>query len=55
MLLPHRRELLESWDLVIIARRGAADLKLQAVDKELGQLRDWLNRRSKTPRRETTQ
>jgi len=50
----HRHELQDPWDLVIIARRGAADLKLQDVEKELGQLRDWLNRRSRPPRRDQT-
>lgn len=50
----NRHDLLANWDLVIIARPGAATLKLQDVDRELGQLRDWLNRRSKSPRRHET-
>jgi hypothetical protein len=39
---------------VIIARKGAATLKLQDVEQELAQLRDWLNRRSRNPRRRDT-
>ncbi len=48
----NRHGLLQNWDLVIIARPGAATLKLQDVDRELGQLRDWLNRRPGSPRRQ---
>ncbi len=50
----NRHSFRDSWDLVIIARPGAATLKLQDVERELGQLRDWLNRRPRNPRRHDT-
>lgn len=41
----HRHELSAPWDLVVIARPGAAELGLAEVEDELSQLVRWLNRR----------
>ena len=41
----HRHELNAPWDLVVIARPGAATLGLRDVEEEFGQLIRWLNRR----------
>ena len=43
----NRRRLGGSWDLVIIARRGAQDLVLCQVEEQLNELFAYLNRRSK--------
>jgi len=38
-------QLAGSWDLVVIARPGAADLHLSEVQGQLDQLIDWLSRK----------
>ncbi len=43
----HRHDFEMSWDLVIIARQGAGDLKLAQVESELADLVGWLNRRGR--------
>jgi ribonuclease P protein component len=42
----HRHELRDSWDLVIIPRRTATELKLKEVEDQLGEVIAWLNRRA---------
>ena len=42
----HQHELAAPWDLVVIAQHGAPSLTLQMVEKELGDLINWLNRKS---------
>jgi RNase P protein component len=40
--------LVEAWDLVVIARPGAADLGLVDVEKQFDGLASYLNRRKRT-------
>jgi ribonuclease P protein component len=42
----HRHEFHSAWDLVFIAQSGAADLDLKGVERELGGLITWLNRKT---------
>jgi ribonuclease P protein component len=42
----HRHELRQTWDLVIIAQAGAAEMDLKGVEQELGDLITWLNRKT---------
>ena len=44
----HCHEFLDAWDLVVIAQSGASEMDLKGVERELGGLITWLNRKTGT-------
>lgn len=42
----HRQDLLESWDLVVIARQAGPEIGLSEVQRQLGEFVAWINRKA---------